>query len=180
MMKKILAAMLVLCTLATSFSSLAVGVSAARSVQLDEAVNEQLAAEAADIESAMPDRAGALAGAQSGKCGDDLTWTLDDNGTLTVSGTGAMYDYTYSYTSTPWYAYRNTIKKIVISSGVTGIGGYAFRNHTSLETVTMADSVTVINNGAFDKCTSLVSVTIGNAVTRLGDYCFNDCESLVS
>jgi hypothetical protein len=54
----------------------------------------------------------------SGTCGDNLTWIFDDStGTLTISGTGAMYD--YSYNNRPWESYEDSIKKVVINNGVT-------------------------------------------------------------
>ena len=63
--------------------------------------------------------------AQSGTCGDNLTWTLDtESGILTISGTGAMTNYAYA----PWYSYRSTIKTVVIKDGVTSIGTHAFEN----------------------------------------------------
>lgn len=61
----------------------------------------------------------------SGKCGENLTWTLDANGTLTISGTGAMYNYQY-VDQTPWYAHQAMIKSVIIEDGVTTIGNSAF------------------------------------------------------
>ena len=61
----------------------------------------------------------------TGTCGDDLTWVLDDEYTLTISGSGAMSD--YSVDEAPWYAsYQTSIKSIVIEDGVTSIGSGAF------------------------------------------------------
>ena len=57
---------------------------------------------------------------ESGACGENLTWTLDAAGTLTVSGTGAMKD--YNYKGAPWYQSRDSIKAVVIENGVTTIG----------------------------------------------------------
>ena len=68
----------------------------------------------------------------SGTCGDDLTWTYDDTTyTLTISGTGAMYDYesvsmSDFFINQPWYSFADKITKIVINDGVTYIGEYAF------------------------------------------------------
>ena len=59
----------------------------------------------------------------SGTCGDNLTWTLDSEGILTISGTGDMYD--YEYKKAPWFG-DTEITKIVVNSGVTSIGAYAF------------------------------------------------------
>lgn len=60
----------------------------------------------------------------SGECGtegDNMTWALDDEGTLTISGTGTMTDWDDSF-DVPWYSSRSSIKKVVIESGVTTIG----------------------------------------------------------
>ena len=65
----------------------------------------------------------ALAEQASGKCGDNLTWILDDNGTLTINGTGEMYDYDdISFL----YEYRHSLKDIVFSEGITSIGANVF------------------------------------------------------
>ena len=92
----------------------------------------------------------------SGYCGastneggeESVTWSLDDEGTLTVSGSGAMAD--YEYDDAPWYDYRSSIKQIVIENGVTSIGDAAFNCCTSLSSVTIADSVTWIGCQAFE------------------------------
>ena len=113
----------------------------------------------------------------SGTCGDNLTWTLDDAGTLTISGTGAMDDYGGD---APWYAWRNDIKAVSIPDGVTTIGLEAFSGCTSLTSVTIPDSVTSIGVDAFYSCTSLTSVTIPDGVTSIGEFSFQRCTSLTS
>ena len=118
--------------------------------------------------------------ASSGTCGDNLTWKLDDTGTLTISGTGDMYDYSNYYGGvSPWYGERQLINNIVINSGVTGIGKYAFYG-TSLTSITIPDSVTSIGYSAFRSCTSLESLTIGKGVKSIGEYAFYGCTSLKS
>jgi len=114
--------------------------------------------------------------AVGGTCGDNLTWTLDDAGTLTISGTGPMYD--YEYEGSPWYSYIESVQKVVIENGVTTIGEEAFEDCTSLTSVTIGDGVTTIGEGAFWVCTSLTSVTIPDSVTTIGDRAFYSCDSL--
>ena len=97
--------------------------------------------------------------ASSGTCGDNLTWTLDDSGTLTISGTGDMYDYTWS-TPSPWYSSRSSIKTVIIENGVTSIGYRAFYDCSSLTSITIPDSVTSIGDWAFEDCSNLTSITI--------------------
>ena len=80
--------------------------------------------------------------ATSGECGDNLTWTLDDEGTLTISGTGDMTD--WSYSSVPWYSSRSSIKNVIIGNSVTSIGSSAFDSCSSLKSVVIPDSVTSI------------------------------------
>ena len=96
----------------------------------------------------------------SGTCGENLTWTLTDDGVLTISGTGAMTDYT-STSNAPWYSKRTDIKSAVIESGVTSIGNYAFYNCSSLTSITIPDGVTSIGGGAFEGCSSLTNVYYG-------------------
>ena len=119
---------------------------------------------------------------QSGTCGDNLTWTLDDEGTLTVSGTGDMYDYAYDYANeeTPWGLYIDNIKSIKIEKGVTSIGDCSFYRCSSLESIEIPDSVKTIGFHSFSSCTSIKSVTIPNSVTTIGPHAFSYCESLES
>lgn len=118
--------------------------------------------------------------AASGTCGANLTWTLDDNGTLTISGTGSMYGYhVASYGASnlaPWY--HETVKNVVIEKGVTSIGEYAFAGCSYLTSITIPDSVTYIGYYAFYKCTSLLSITIPNSVTSIGKSAFSCCYAL--
>ncbi|MBE7004584.1 MAG: leucine-rich repeat domain-containing protein, partial [Ruminococcaceae bacterium] len=116
--------------------------------------------------------------ATRGTCGDNLTWTLDDADTLTISGTGAMDDY-LSTSGVPWYGSRDSIKSVVIS-GATSIGNGAFSGCASLASVTIPDGVTSIGSGAFYGCASLASVTIPDGVTSIGNEAFKGCASLES
>lgn len=86
----------------------------------------------------------------SGSCGDNLTWSLD-GGTLTISGTGNMEDYSYAFISerAPWYSYQNQITTVIINSGVANIGKEAFNYCTSLKSITIPNSVTSIDDYAF-------------------------------
>ena len=115
----------------------------------------------------------------SGTCGANVTWTLDSNGTLTISGSGAMKDCA-SPSESPWYNNRGQIKSVTIEQGVTSIGKGAFLYCSSLTSVSIPSSVTSIGNYAFQNCSSLISVTIPSGVTSIGDYAFENCSSLIS
>ena len=120
----------------------------------------------------------------SGYCGGEgdgtnLTWTLDNEGTFTVSGTGKMQNYTFAdqnqySTTAPWYELgRNgKVKTVVIGDGVTNIGDCAFKSCYRLADVTIGNSVTVLGSNAFSSCSSLLSVTIPDSVTAICNNAF--------
>lgn len=112
-----------------------------------------------------------------GTYGDNLTWAIDAEGTLTISGTGAMMKSFYN--EIPWYDYRDSIKKVVIGDGVTSICDEAFY-FCKMESVTISDSVVSIGIGAFEHCESLKSIEIPDSVTDIGAQAFNQCFELVS
>ena len=118
------------------------------------------------------------AATHSGTCGDNVTWTLDASGTLTISGKGAMADY-YIF-SVPWYDTRSQVKTVIIKNGVTSIGNCALDVCSSEPSVTIPNSVTSIANGAFSNCSSLTSVTIPDGVTSIGESAFYGCSSLTN
>ncbi|MCR5137683.1 MAG: leucine-rich repeat protein [Oscillospiraceae bacterium] len=120
----------------------------------------------------------------SGTCGSNLTWTLDNAGTLTINGAGKMKDYyeyddgDYIWEPAEWYTYRNSIKKVIINSGVTSIGAYAFEKMNSISMITIAPTVTSIGRCAFEGCIALQEVNLPDSVTTMGVYVFQDCSSL--
>ncbi len=113
----------------------------------------------------------------SGTCGEALTWNLDSEGTLTISGEGEMTRY-YADNTAPWYEYRNRILYAIIEQGVTSIGGCAFYNCTNLTEVSIPDSVTSISAGAFLNCMSLGEITVSSHVTSIGFMAFYGCYAL--
>lgn len=112
----------------------------------------------------------------SGQCGDNATYTLAEDGTLTIQGTGAIWD-TTRYLS-EWGIPKAYVKKIVIQPGITAIGTDAFYNCQALTSVSIPDTVTEIGAGAFGLCTSLRSISVPNSVTQIGAEAFNRCWSL--
>lgn len=122
----------------------------------------------------------------SGTCGDRLTWSFDSNGTLTISGTGTMYDYSGEVDEdwnlidiTPWKDYYDKITRVVVENGVTSIGGYAFvlRN---LRSVSLPKTLTRIDHGAFDGCSELMELVLPSSVTSIGEFAFQGCSNLTS
>ncbi len=112
-----------------------------------------------------------------GKCGDNLIWILDEEGTLTISGTGDMTNYTYS-AAAPWDSESSSIKSVVIEDGVTSIGDYAFADCDVLTTIDILAGVTNIGNYAFYCCFSLTDVKLSEGIKRIGEYAFWGCSSL--
>ena len=91
-----------------------------------------------------------------GNNGDNLTWILDDEGVLTISGTGAMAS--WNWKGSPWYANKDKIESVVIEDGVTSIGANAFDGCSGLTSITIPNSVTSIGTSAFSGCSGLTRV----------------------
>ena len=133
---------------------------------------------------------------------DNLTWLLSGDGTLIISGTGAMKNYGYSNNRSP-ASKRSDVTSIVIEEGVTSIGNEAFsycNNLTSitipgnvksigedafyscnnLTDVTLQDGVESIGKSAFIWCNNLKNIVLPNSITSIGGFAFKDCISLTS
>ena len=115
----------------------------------------------------------------SGTCGENLTWTLSEDGVLTISGTGQMKDFSWSSYG-PWYKYREQIISASIEAGVSSIGTYTFYGCSALANVIIPESVTSIGYYAFSGCSSLTDIKIPDSVTSIGSYAFDGCSSLTS
>ena len=113
-----------------------------------------------------------------GNNGDNLTWILDDEGVLTISGTGAMAS--WNWKGSPWYANKDKIESVVIEDGVTSIGANAFDGCSGLTSITIPSSVTSIGEHAFYGCSGLTSITIPSSVTSIGAHAFWGCSGLTS
>ena len=121
----------------------------------------------------------AAATAASGKCGDSAKWTLDAAGTLTISGTGRMYDYEWPAdrggTTPPWLAnkYRDSIRTLRVEQGITYIGRCAFDSCSNLSDVTLPTSLRIIGQCAFNDCTALRSIQLPEGLTAIKEDAFN-------
>ena len=120
----------------------------------------------------------------SGECGaigDKVTWTLDSEGLLIISGEGKMADYsTTTGGYSPFFNKRFDIKNVVIDNGVTEIGSYAFMGCELIESVTIPDSVTRIGGSSFMNCDSLQSITFPQSINTIDSLAFETCRNLKS
>ena len=112
-----------------------------------------------------------------GLCGDSVTYELDENGLLVISGSGDMDKYG-GIVSCPWAEQREDIKTVIIKKGVTSIGEFAFASCTNLTAITIPDSVTSIGIDAFSECISMTAITIPDSVTSIGEAAFYLCHFL--
>ena len=104
---------------------------------------------------------------ESGTCGSNVTWTLDNSGTLTISGMGEMYD------TWPFFEFVDVedIVSVVIDEGVTNIGS-VFWDCTNLKNIIIPNSVREIEPEAFSGCTSLNSITLPKGILYIGENAF--------
>lgn len=110
---------------------------------------------------------------ESGKCGPRATWSLNDEGVMTISGTGLMITDNFNYS-------RSNVYKVVIEEGITSIGKTAFKKCENLTEVVIPNSVTKIEEGAFSGCKMLDSLALPNSIESIGKYAFWGCSSLTS
>jgi len=111
----------------------------------------------------------------------DLTWTLK-NGTLTISGQGAMPNYADAYNTNdaPWGKNdRLNITNIIINEGITNIGDNAFINLINVVAVSLPDTLTNIGKNSFKNCSGLTLISIPNGVINIGDSAFQGCNNLI-
>ena len=114
--------------------------------------------------------------AEGGSCGDALTWDFD-GATLTISGTGAMYDYS-EHNKAPWDDLSNQVQNLVLPDGLTRIGNRAFYNCTALISVIIPASVQEIGAAAFCKNSSMTMLSLNNGLQVIGRSAFESCISL--
>ena len=91
----------------------------------------------------------------SGQCGYDLSWKYEGH-TLTISGTGAMYD--YNENDMPWLLFRDTTDVVILERGITGIGNNAFNGFVKLGKIELPSTLTSIGANAFAGCRKLYDI----------------------
>lgn len=118
---------------------------------------------------------------ESGSCGENLIYELTEDGTLTISGSGAMDDYRYSMTTTDSpFARKDTIKKVIMKDGVTSIGNGAFEKCSELTEIHIPNSVKSIGINAFAECSGLKEIEIPKGVELIKQGAFCYCRYLTS
>lgn len=137
----------------------------------------------------------------SGNCGESVTWSLDSNGILTISGSGAVSDSQES--PVPWSYYSYDIVEVVIEEGITSFGNQAFSGFPCLEKISLPSTLTSIGASAFSEsgslttvtfasnsklnavpvsafygCTNLTTINLPDSVKSIGDEAFYGCKKL--
>lgn len=117
----------------------------------------------------------------TGSCGGNVTWSLDSDGVVTVSGTGEMGNYGWYGDVNPNRVFQDlsgSVRKVVIEDGVKNVGSGVFFRLENLTDVTIPDSVTSIGVDSFNYCTALESITLPETVTFIDTGAFANCHSL--
>ena len=117
--------------------------------------------------------------AETGACGENLTWSLSDDGVLTVSGFGEMTDGD-DYGTAPWDDVKASITEIVIEDGVRSVGAYMFWDCGGVSRVTLGDDVTHIGKAAFLYCEHLTELRLPPNIASVGDWAFIHCKALTA
>lgn len=113
----------------------------------------------------------------SGTCGEQVTWSLSEDGTLTISGTGEMENYSDDNES-PWKDFNKQVKRIVVEQGVTSIGDRAFSYSKQLKSIAIPEGVTRIGENSFWNCENLETVTLPDSLEEIGESAFANCGKL--
>lgn len=138
-----------------------------------------------ELLAALENGTGAAEVVASGTFGEDdcLSWSLDENGVLTVTGVEDMPDCEWNHilpsgvASFPWDGLKDKITEIVINGGVTSIPN-AFCDCTNLVKVTLSDKITSLGNGAFTNCTNLKTINLPDSLRWIADGTFRNCRKL--
>lgn len=144
-------------------------------------------------------------GMETGQCGENVYYTLDEKGNLTIYGTGNMFDYSvssitlmaadgvisggnrnlfdgiesrvsYFYDVSP-FGGDDRIKNIVIEEGVTNVGSGTFTACYGVENISFSSTVSIIGEDAFEYC-KISSITIPYTVKEIAENAFGFCNNL--
>ena len=127
----------------------------------------------------------------SGSCGDNATWKYDSTSrTLTISGSGAIKDYTRNYntsmansnssgyyTTTPWWNYYNVIEHLIIEEGITTIGRWCFYDFRNVKSVSFPNTLKTIKDRSFHCFAgSFGEIVFPDSLQTIGEYAFDGSE----
>ena len=112
------------------------------------------------------------------RCGDDLIWNLNEEGILSITGSGTMTDFSGFDHSAPWQSLSNTIVSVYIGEGVTSIGDNAFYGCTEIGDIILPDSLTTIGTKAFESCIGLHTINLPKNLISIGNEAFRYCSGL--
>lgn len=115
---------------------------------------------------------------KSGTCGESATWSISAEGVLTISGTGAIGDYTEN--DAPWQSLRADITAIVIEKGITRIGNYAFHDCWVATSAVLPEGLVEIGENAFRSCGALEEINLPPELTTIGIGAFYYTSALTS
>ena len=107
-----------------------------------------------------------------GPCGDNATWSYSD-GVLTISGTGAMYN--YSLGESPWYDRRDAIQRVTVSDGIATIGDYAFLELKYATEIRIPNTVHTFGKSSFRQ-TGISNINIPFGITEIPHDCFDGSQ----
>lgn len=113
---------------------------------------------------------------KEGSCGSGLSFKLTSDGVLAITGVGSMDNYLTN--GAPWHDYRYQIKSIVVETGATSIGEYAFFGCTGCTSISLPQTVTKIGKRAFSDCSSIETLLLPALLTSIGDHAFYKCSKL--
>lgn len=114
---------------------------------------------------------------KNGTCGDGLSWSLDADGVLTVSGEGQMADYSKD-SPAPWKSNARKIKSVVFEDGVNYIGEYTFFECSYIENILFSETVQIISLNAFSGCGGITALEFPEGVMIVDENAFSNCADL--
>ena len=113
----------------------------------------------------------------SGSCGENVSWSVNDEGTLRIYGKGEL-EYYVRLPFVPWRGYASSIRTIVIEDGVSGSGGYAFSEMQSIESIYIGSGITILGDWIFYSPDSLTAVYLARGITVIEAGAFASCQNL--
>lgn len=115
--------------------------------------------------------------ADTGKLTETLEWSINiSSGVLVISGNGATPDFE-DFSKTPWSCYKDYIKTISVSSGVTAIGDYCFSGCVNIGEIVLSKTVSLIGDYAFSE-TGVVNLSLSQGLVEIGRSAFEGCLKL--